>query len=30
MAEVVAKEAGAKVLFLDPIGGANVKGRDTI
>ena len=29
MAEVVAKEAGAKVLFLDPIGGANVKGRDT-
>ena len=29
IAEVVAKEAGAKVLFLDPIGGANVKGRDT-
>ena len=29
MAEVIAREAGAKVLFLDPIGGANVKGRDT-
>lgn len=29
IAEVIAKEAGAKVLFLDPIGGANVKGRDT-
>jgi ABC-type Zn uptake system ZnuABC Zn-binding protein ZnuA len=29
IAEVIAKEAGAKVLFLDPIGGADVKGRDT-
>ncbi|MDI6745177.1 MAG: metal ABC transporter substrate-binding protein [Thermodesulfovibrionales bacterium] len=29
IAEAIAKEAGAKVLFLDPIGGANVKGRDT-
>lgn len=29
IAEVIAKEAGAKVLFLDPIGGANVRGRDT-
>jgi len=29
IAEVIAKEAGARVLFLDPIGGPNVKGRDT-
>lgn len=29
IAEVVAEEAGAKVLFLDPIGGSNIKGRDT-
>lgn len=29
IAEVIAKEAGAKVLFLDPIGSPNVKGRDT-
>jgi len=29
IAEVIAKEAGAKVLFLDPIGGPNIKGRDT-
>ena len=29
IAAVVAKEAGAKVLFLDPIGGSNIKGRDT-
>lgn len=28
-AEVIAKEAGAKVLFLDPIGGPGIKGRDT-
>jgi len=29
IAEVIAKEAGAKVLSLDPIGGSNIKGRDT-
>lgn len=29
ISEVIAKEAGAKVLFLDPIGGPNIKGRDT-
>ncbi len=29
IAEVIAKEAEAKVLFLDPIGGSNIKGRDT-
>ncbi|KAF0145824.1 MAG: zinc transport system substrate-binding protein [Nitrospirae bacterium] len=29
IAEVIAEEAGAKVLFLDPIGGSNIKGRDT-
>lgn len=29
IAEVIAKEAGANVLFLDPIGGPNIKGRDT-
>jgi zinc transport system substrate-binding protein len=29
IAEVIAKEAGAKVLFLDPIGGQDIKGRDT-
>lgn len=28
-AEVVAREAGVNVLFLDPMGGFNVKGRDT-
>lgn len=28
-AEVIAKEAGAKVLFLDPIGSPDIKGRDT-
>ncbi|MBI5205148.1 MAG: zinc ABC transporter substrate-binding protein [Nitrospirae bacterium] len=29
IAEVIAKEAGARVLFLDPIGGSDIKGRDT-
>jgi zinc transport system substrate-binding protein len=29
VAEVIAKEAGAKVLFLDPIGGPEAKGRET-
>lgn len=29
IAEVIAKEAGAKVLFLDPVGSPNLKGRDT-
>lgn len=29
IAEVIAKEAGAKVLFLDPIGGPGAKDRDT-
>ncbi len=29
IAEVIAKEAGAKVLFLDPIGNPGIKGRDT-
>ncbi len=29
IAEVIAKEAGARVVFLDPIGGPNIKGRDT-
>ena len=29
IAEVIAKEAGAKVLFLDPIGGPNLEGRHT-
>lgn len=29
MAEVIAKEAGAQVLFLDPYGGPDIKGRDT-
>ncbi|MBI4691713.1 MAG: zinc ABC transporter substrate-binding protein [Nitrospirae bacterium] len=29
IAEVIAREAGAKVAFLDPIGGPNFKGRDT-
>lgn len=28
-AEVVAKESGAKVLFLDPLGTPSIKGRDT-
>lgn len=29
LAEVIAKEAGAQVLFLDPFGGPDIKGRDT-
>jgi ABC-type Zn uptake system ZnuABC Zn-binding protein ZnuA len=29
MAEVIAREAGAKVLLLDPYGGPDIKGRDT-
>lgn len=29
MAEVIAKEAGAEVLFLDPYGGPGINGRDT-
>lgn len=29
MAEVIAREAGAQVLFLDPYGGPDIKGRDT-
>ncbi len=29
IAEIIAKEAGAKVLLLDPIGGKGVKGRET-
>ncbi|MBI4685219.1 MAG: zinc ABC transporter substrate-binding protein [Nitrospirae bacterium] len=29
IAEVVAKEADAKIAFLDPIGGEDIKGRDT-
>ncbi len=29
IAEVIAKEAGAKVLFLDPNGGPGLQGRDT-
>lgn len=29
MAEVIAREAGAQVLFLDPYGGPGIKGRDT-
>jgi len=29
IAEVIAKEAGAKVLFLDPIGGPNLEDRHT-
>lgn len=29
VAEVIAKEAGARVLFLDPIGGPGIKDRDT-
>jgi len=29
MAELIAKEAGARVLILDPLGGPDLKGRDT-
>ncbi|MBI5027009.1 MAG: zinc ABC transporter substrate-binding protein [Nitrospirae bacterium] len=29
IAESIARESGAKVLFLDPIGGAGLKGRET-
>lgn len=29
MAQVIAKEAGAKVAFLDPIGAPGIKGKDT-
>ncbi|GAB4411117.1 MAG: metal ABC transporter substrate-binding protein [Thermodesulfovibrionales bacterium] len=29
IAEVIAKEAGARVLFLDPLGSPDIKGRDT-
>lgn len=29
MADVIAKEAGARVLMLDPLGGPDLKGRDT-
>lgn len=29
IAEVIAKEAGAKILLLDPIGSPDIKGRDT-
>jgi ABC-type Zn uptake system ZnuABC Zn-binding protein ZnuA len=29
VAEVIAREAGVKVLFLDPMGGPDIKGRNS-